>query len=74
MIDKAVDRVALTILAAIVTAWLYGLIEPLIPARDGHSFIFGLFVVVVWPFLIWLLPRLASARAFFVPIESERRL
>ena len=63
MIEKAVDWVALMFLAAIVTAWLHGLIEPLIPARDGHSFIFGLFVVVVWPFLTWLLPRLRRSPA-----------
>jgi len=52
--------VVVTIFAAIVTAWLLGVIEPPIPAGDWHAFPSRLFVSVGWPSLTWSLRRLAG--------------
>jgi hypothetical protein len=42
-------------LTGIATACLLDLVNPLIPSGDWHWLISSLFVVVVWPTLMWLL-------------------
>ena len=44
----------------LATAWLRGLVDPLLPAADWHGLLSGLFVVVTWPSLTWSLRSLAS--------------
>jgi hypothetical protein len=60
MIGKAFGWVLLMILAAIATAPLHGMIEPLLPAADWHAFVSRLFVLVTWSSLTWALRRFAS--------------
>jgi len=45
------------VLTGLATAWLRGLIDPLIAAGAWHGLLSGLFVVVVWPSLMWSLSR-----------------
>jgi hypothetical protein len=44
----------------LATAWLRGLVDPLLPAGDWHGLLLGLFVVVTWPSLTWSLRGFAS--------------
>jgi hypothetical protein len=44
------------------TAGLLDLVDPLIPAGDQHRLVSALFIVVVWPSLMWCLPLLAKQR------------
>jgi hypothetical protein len=60
IIEKAFGWVLLMILIAIVTARLYGVIEPLLPAGDWHAFVSRSFVAVTWSSLTWSLRRFAS--------------
>jgi hypothetical protein len=48
-------RAGLMTLTGIATACLLDLLSPLIPSGDWHWLISSLFVVVVWPALMWLL-------------------
>jgi hypothetical protein len=50
----------LMVLTGLTTGWLHGVVDPLIPAGDWHGLLSGLFVVVVWPSLMWPLQALAS--------------
>jgi hypothetical protein len=42
-------------LTGLTTAWLLGLVTPLIPPGDRHELIRHLFIIVVWPALVWSL-------------------
>jgi hypothetical protein len=42
-------------LSGITTAALLGLVDPLIPAGDWHWLIRSLFIILVWPALMWSL-------------------
>jgi hypothetical protein len=46
---------ALMALTGIATAFLLDLVAPLIPAGDWHWLIRSLFVIIVWPALVWSL-------------------
>jgi hypothetical protein len=46
---------ALMISTGLATAFLRALAEPYIPAGDWHPLLSGLFVIVCWPGLVWLL-------------------
>ena len=48
------------LLTGLATAWLRGVVDPLIPAGDWHGLFSGLFVVVVSPSLTWSLRTFAS--------------
>jgi hypothetical protein len=50
----------LMVLTGLATTWLRRVIDPLISASDWHGFLSGLFVVVVWPSLMWSLQTLVS--------------
>jgi hypothetical protein len=43
----------LMVISGIATAFLLDLVDPLIPAGDWHWLIKSLFVVIVWPALMW---------------------
>jgi hypothetical protein len=45
---------------ALATAWLHGVIEPLIPGRDWRAFFSGLSVIVAWRSLTSSLRRFTS--------------
>ena len=47
--------VLLMLFTGLATAWLRGVVDPLIPAGEWHAMLSGLFVVVVWPALVWSL-------------------
>jgi hypothetical protein len=49
---------ALMVLSGIATAGLLDLVDPLIPPGDQHRLISALFIVIVWPSLMWCLPFL----------------
>jgi phosphate/sulfate permease len=49
---------ALMISTGVATAFLRGLADPHIPAGHWHGLLSGLFVVVVWPSLMWSLHHL----------------
>jgi hypothetical protein len=53
---------ALMVSTGIVTAVLRHLADPFIPAGDWHALLSGLFVVVVWPALVWSLRPLLRHR------------
>jgi hypothetical protein len=53
---------ALMALTGIATAGLLDLVDPLIPAGEQHRLISALFIVVVWPSLMWCLPLLMKHR------------
>jgi len=42
-------------LTGILTIWLLDLVEPHIPTGNGHQLIKSLFVILVWPALMWSL-------------------
>lgn len=46
---------ALMVLTGIVTAGLLDLVSPLLPAGDWHWLISSMFVILVWPALMWSL-------------------
>jgi peptidoglycan biosynthesis protein MviN/MurJ (putative lipid II flippase) len=41
----------LMLFTGLATAWLRGVVDPLLPAGDWHGMLSGLFVVVTWPSL-----------------------
>jgi hypothetical protein len=47
-------------LTGLATAWLHGLVDPLLPAGDWHGMLSGLFVAVTWPSLTWSLRGFTS--------------
>ena len=53
---------ALTVATGVATAILLDLVDPLIPSGEQHRLISALFIVVVWPSLMWCLPLLAKQR------------
>jgi hypothetical protein len=53
---------ALMVSTGIATAVLRRLADPFIPAGDWHTLLAGLFVVVVWPALVWSLRPLVRHR------------
>jgi hypothetical protein len=53
---------ALMVGTGIATAGLLDLVDPWIPAGDQHRLISALFIVVVWPSLMWCLPLLLKRR------------
>lgn len=46
----------------VATATLLDLVDPLIPGGEQHRLLSALFIVVVWPSLMWCLPLLAKRR------------
>jgi hypothetical protein len=52
----------LMVLTGVATAGLLDLVDPLIPAGEQHRLISALFIVVVWPSLMWCLPLLMKRR------------
>ena len=50
----------LMLFTGLATAWLRGVVDPLIPAGEWHAMLSGLFVVTVWPSLTWSLRSFAS--------------
>jgi hypothetical protein len=57
---RLIGWAVLMVLTGLVTAWLCGIVDPVIPAGDWHGLLSGLFVVVVWPSLTWSLRAFAS--------------
>ena len=55
MENRWTDRAALMVLTGLMTAYLRGFVEP---PGEWHGWPCGLFVVVVWPSLTWLLRSL----------------
>jgi hypothetical protein len=53
---------ALMVATGVATATLLDLVDPLIPSGEQHRLISALFIVVVWPSLMWCLPLLAKRR------------
>ena len=49
---------ALMVLSGIATAGLLDLVDPLIPPGDQHRLLSALFIVIIWPSLMWCLPFL----------------
>jgi len=60
MFKRCCGWALLMFFTGLATAWLRGLVDPLIPAGDWHAMLSGLFVVVAWPALTWSLRALAS--------------
>jgi hypothetical protein len=60
MIARCFGWALLLLLTGLATAWLRGVIDPLIPAGEPHAMLSCLFVVTVWPSLTWLLRSFAS--------------
>ena len=52
---RVVGWVLLMLFTGLATAWLHGLVDPLLPAGDWHGMLSGLFVAVTWPSLTWSL-------------------
>ena len=50
----------LMLFTGLATAWLRGVVDPLLPAGDWHGMFSGLFVAVTWPSLTWSLRGFAS--------------
>ena len=50
----------LMLFTGLATAWLRGVVDPLLPAGDSHGMLSGLFVAVTWPSLTWSLRGFAS--------------
>ena len=50
----------LMLFTGLATAWLRGVVDPLLPAGDWHGMLSGLFVVVTWPSLTWSLRGFVS--------------
>ena len=55
MTNRWIGWAALLVLTGVVTAYLRGYADPVIPEGEWHGLLSGLFVVVVWPSLAWLL-------------------
>ncbi len=53
---------ALMAMSGVATAGLLDLVDPLIPAGEQHRLISALFIVIVWPSLMWCLPLLVRRR------------
>jgi hypothetical protein len=53
---------ALMASTGVATAFLRGLADPYIPAGNWHRLLSGLFVIVVWPALMWSLRPLLKHR------------
>ena len=60
MIKRCFGWALLMLFTGLATAWLRGVIDPLIPAGAWHGMFSGLFVVVTWPSLAWSLRGFAS--------------
>jgi hypothetical protein len=41
------------VMTGVATAWLLDLVDPLLPAGEQHRLYSALFIVVVWPSLMW---------------------
>ena len=50
----------LMLFTGLVTAWLRGVVDPLIQPGEWHAMLSSLFVVTVWPSLTWSLRSFAS--------------
>jgi hypothetical protein len=50
----------LMLFTGLATAWLRGLVDPLLSAGDWHGMLSGLFVAVSWPSLTWSLRGFTS--------------
>jgi hypothetical protein len=59
MRNRWIGWTALMVFTGLATAWLRSQIDPVIPPGDWHGLFSGLFVVVVWPSLTWLLRSFA---------------
>ena len=55
MTNRWTDWTALMVLTGVVTAWLRGYADSVIPAGEWHGLLSGLFVIIVWPSLMWSL-------------------
>jgi hypothetical protein len=44
---------AFMVMTGVATAWLLDLVDPLLPAGEQHRLYSALFIVVVWPSLMW---------------------
>jgi hypothetical protein len=53
--DARIGLGAADAFTGLATAWLRGVVDPLLPAGDWHGMLSGLFVVVTWPSLTWSL-------------------
>jgi hypothetical protein len=53
---------ALVLATGAATATLLDLVDPLIPSGEQHRLISALFIIVVWPSLMWCLPLSAKRR------------
>src|SRR5215470_11995624 len=54
---------------AILTMWLLDLVNPFIPAGDWHQPLKSIFVIFVWPGLMWSLRPMIRRR---LPAASQR--
>ena len=52
----------LMVVTGVATAALLDLVDPLIPMGEQHRLISALFIVVIWPSLMWCLPLLVKCR------------
>jgi hypothetical protein len=50
---------ALMVVTGLVTAYLRSQIDPLVPSGQWHGLLSGMFVIVVWPALMWSLRSFA---------------
>ncbi|WP_426534095.1 hypothetical protein [Bradyrhizobium sp. McL0615] len=50
----------LMLFTGLATAWLRGVVDPLLPPGDWHAMLSGLFAAVTWPSLTWSLRGFAS--------------
>jgi hypothetical protein len=50
----------LMLFTGLATAWLHGLVDPLLPADNWHGMLSGLFVAVTWSSLTWSLRGFAN--------------
>ena len=57
---RVVGWALLMLFTGLATAWLCGVVDPLLPAGDWHGMLSGLFVVVTWPSLTWSLRGFAG--------------
>jgi len=47
------------VVTGLVTAYLRSQIDPLVPSGQWHGLLSGIFVIVVWPALMWSLRSFA---------------
>jgi hypothetical protein len=57
MTNRWTDWAVLMVLSGVATAYLRGYADAFIPAGEWHQWLSGLFVIVVWPSLMWSLQR-----------------